>query len=121
VFLTFGDSIMHASEILIAAKQLIQDPKNHTQKEYARNKEGVFCGPASSEAVCWCSVGAVNKALGNEIYTEIDPESFLYMAASDIFNTSAVNVNDNLDHSAVMTMFDHAINLAKEAEQKEEN
>lgn len=52
------------SQILIEAFNLINEPGNWTQGEYARLPSGRDCSPTNSHAVCFCSVGAISQVSG---------------------------------------------------------
>lgn len=54
---------MKTSTVLKRAKRLLET-KGWTQGWYARDKGGNETSPLSDEAVCFCSVGAVERAAG---------------------------------------------------------
>ena len=108
---------MKPSELLTKAKAVIADPKHWGQGWYAQNAEGHSVGPAEPDAVCWCSVGALDKAAHEE-----DTYSTRFAAMKYLTKVSmecgyeVVDFNDNSSHEAVMRKWDKAIKLAKEDE-----
>lgn len=50
-------------EYLETAAQLVED--GWTREAFARDAEGIACGPKDSRAVCWCITGAIFKAIGS--------------------------------------------------------
>ena len=114
-------NIMMPSEILRAAKAVIENPENWTKEVYAKaNKEGGsndhLLGHEEG-ATCWCSVGALQRVMNSELVWSL--ERRLGEAAraltQDNFET-AVHYNDNRTHAEVMQMFDRAIEMAEEEE-----
>lgn len=57
------------SEILRAAADLID--KGWTQGAYARNATGASVGPHDTDAVCFCALGAISRAVGTERYDAV--------------------------------------------------
>lgn len=51
-------------KILRAGRALIATPESWTQRSFARTKEGDPCASFSVAAVCYCSLGALNRAGG---------------------------------------------------------
>ncbi len=106
-------------ENLKAAKALIADPKNWIQGDYA---QGAVYDPTISMgndpgAVCFCSLGALQK-VGDTMHEEELPESKYLLDALDTLNTEFVSVpgyNDNSTHAEVMVLWDRAIQLAEAA------
>lgn len=106
---------MKTSEILIAAKALIDQPEKWTQHHAARNADGEQSSfnPATKEftgAVCYCSWGALYAV-----------EKLMPATYSDAWNTlcdsaiAPISFNDahGRKHSEVMAMYDKAIRLAE--------
>ena len=108
---------MKPSELLIKAKAVIADPKHWAQGWYAKDAEGQPVGPRKSYAVCWCSVGALEKVAHEENTHDTHSTTARYL-----FDVSAecgydiIDLNDNSSHEAVMRAWDKAIKLAKEDE-----
>ena len=53
---------LKAADLLDKAAELIAQPGAWTQMAYARNAEGNPCSPRSRKAVCWCAMGALQRA-----------------------------------------------------------
>ena len=109
---------MKPSEFLIKAKAVIADPKHWTQGWYAHNADGFDVESCNPEAVCWCSVGAINKVAHEEGVSDTRFKATQYLAqmAEECGYIGISDFNDNLSHEAVMREWDEAIKLAKEDE-----
>lgn len=97
---------MKASEVLIKAKTLIEDPKNWTQGVSARDEHGneVF---DYHQAACFCSLGALGRiARGANFFAS---KAYLYRVMGDLVSS----FNDNNTHEEVITKWDEAIALAQ--------
>jgi hypothetical protein len=110
---------MKTSEILIEARDMISDPSKWIKQAFAYDLDGnvLNCG-ADGSAVCWCSMGAVQKATNGEHFPEWDAEFYLIKAVNQIEGdkTSVHDFNDENEHADVMQMFSVAIRIAKEDE-----
>lgn len=117
---------MKTSEILIAAKKLIEDEKNWIQGTYAVDDKGFLSGARwgnEDDAVCFCSLGAIANVSGvrhgasgrfNPFGKEWPQEAedlLMEVVDSDIHT-----FNDTHTHAEVMEMWDKAIKLAIEKE-----
>lgn len=103
---------MNIKETLTAARDLISDPKNWTQKDAARTSNGMFCSADNPKATCWCAWGALDHVSDyNSIINEKAAQA-LRNAAYKLFSTYnvAVDVNDRLGHEAVIKVYNQAIN-----------
>ena len=109
---------MKISDVLIKAKTLIQDPESWTQGVSARDILYEPVPATSRDAVCFCTYGAVARALGLEnstYYHEVARP--LKKACAAISGSSMVTeYNDTHTHPEVLALFDKAIELAKETE-----
>lgn len=56
------------SDQITTVKQLLSDPKKWTKEYYALNIDGEFTDSNSSQAVCWCLIGAIRKVYDKENY-----------------------------------------------------
>jgi hypothetical protein len=106
---------MKTVDVLIQAKALIADPSNWIQGKYYKK---VVDGRE-----CFCSLGAISKAMKPEI--NFDIESFeldwtnneAEKLLSKVVNhgpTTFARYNDEHTHAEVMEAFDKAIELAKQ-------
>ncbi len=93
-------------EILIEARDLIEDPDHWTQGAFAK---GSFGNPVASEseyAESWCAAGAILKAVGGGESYDRDPYSFL----AGVMGAKCVPAfNDQHTHPEVIEAFDRAI------------
>ena len=111
---------MKPSELLIKAKAVIADPKHWTQGWYAHNADGFDVESCNPEAVCWCSVGAIDKVVHEEGVSDTRFKATLYLAemAGEFGCSSIPDLNDHSSHETVMKAWDRAIKLAKEDENR---
>ena len=109
---------MKPSELLIKAKAVIADPKHWTQCWYAKDAEGKSVGPCKPDAVCWCSVGAIDKVAHEEstYAARFAATRYLSDVAAECGYIGIPDFNDSSSHEAVMKAWDRAIKLAKEDE-----
>ena len=98
---------MKVSDKLLAAKKLIEDPKDWTQNAFARDSQGTSVGSYDITAVCYCALGATHKSIMGDSYLA---DNYLHAAA---FPKLASEFNDTHTHSEVLGLFDRAIQLAK--------
>lgn len=102
-------------ELLTKAQDLIRDPKNWTQGTYARTKDGTAIQSLDGRAVCFCSLGAINRASTRiSSNTTVTAKHILSRAARELTgeNRGAAYFNDNETHKKVMAMWDRAKELA---------
>ena len=105
---------MKTSEILIAAKALIDEPGKWTQGATARCQEGWLVYYSGDEAVCFCSLGALFRTLNRESVEDWEtPEELLKESCDQPIGL----FNDTHSHPEVMQMWDRAIELAKAEEE----
>lgn len=113
---------MKTSELLIAAKALIANPKNWTQGVLARGPFKEEIEWYSANACSFCSVGAVyrtNIKLKTAMSDWDDAFHYLNKQSANLFHLPTITrANDALDHSQVMAIWDAAI---AEAVTREEN
>lgn len=115
---------MKTSEILTQAKQLISDPDHWTTGWYARDSAGEKIHPTQNGATCFCSMGAVYRVVGHCAQAPESTSAFSALASAidpqkhnGYYNCIPV-FNDFATHKEVMEMWDTAIKLAKEEEEK---
>lgn len=87
-------------EILVAARAIIANEKNWTQGAYAKDKDGMSTGVICSNAVCFCSIGAIRK-----ITMSSDAMEVLRNHMED----SIIAFNDGHTHKEVLAAWDEAI------------
>jgi hypothetical protein len=120
------------SELLSKARELLADEERVTSGWFARNKFKERVDADDPEAVCWCSMGALEKvAPGREnralradaqlflhraIGAEAIGHSLLYIADwhDATWNAGAFEREEN--HRMILAGFDKAIKLAARAE-----
>lgn len=107
---------MKTSEMLEKAKAIIADPSHWTQGWFAKDAAGNDTFSLRSEAVCWCSMGALNKA-GFGPWGECFAPVFEVALMEAGHTQGMASYNDTHTHEEVMKVWDRAIQLAKEDEQ----
>ena len=106
---------MKVSKVLINAKSLIEDPIRWTQGAHARNSVNKPTGSISVTAICFCSLGALNRTLAKEgLGGDIFLEAELLLGGAMGYDVAGFN--DSATHSEVMEAWDFAIKLALEKE-----
>lgn len=98
---------MKTLTLLKKARKLISKEENWTYGSLARSIDGGSAIPNSTDAVCWCSVGALRKFVELDFIHDAVDELILAMPESD--RQSATNFNDSHTHVEVLALFDKAI------------
>lgn len=114
------------SEILEIARKLIRNPGHWIQCASATDRNHKEVNPKSSEAVCYCSTGAIEATAKSAFTSQVDqiiaydllaeaiPDRFFDEGNSSVSKIQRFNDHQNTHHSDVMDMFDKAIKQAKE-------
>ena len=107
---------MSIKQGLIKARARIQNPDHWTQEYLARNAQGEATNACSSEACCWCALGATEWAA--EVMGM--SESGLIAQLRDTLRTLVPDphpyigdFNDSRTHFEVLKLFDMAIENAQ--------
>ena len=99
-------------QTLIKARSLIEKPENWLQGSFSCDAEGNHCFATEENAVCFCSLGAVERAI-NETIVDYGCGADVYAAARELLQvkmgTSAIKFNDSHTHQEVLAKFDEAI------------
>ena len=112
-----------ALQLLEEAKATIQDSKRWTQNAFARDKDNNKVSSRTPTAVCWCSLGALNRIqdTGGEYLKAVQlltkAVQLLTKAVQLLTKAAGTEVaeyNDSSTHEEVLAMWDKAIELAKE-------
>jgi hypothetical protein len=82
---------MKTSTNLIKALDFIDVPGQWTQRVYARDKSGNEVNPNSKKAMCFCSLGIIERICndGNESYNLSRAAYILYDSCIDTINDKA--------------------------------
>jgi hypothetical protein len=106
---------MNAKEVLVAAKNLLSDPNKWTKGAMARNINMDLPFYAKN-ATCWCALGAVNKVLFDAKEENNAPRQIAVKHLSDAAHKFGYryisDMNDAIDHTKLMQLFDVAIELS---------
>lgn len=109
-----------ARDLLASARDLIEDPDHFCREWYAVDEAGRYCASTDAGAVAWCAYGAIEHF---QDHFDHGPRSVacraLESAAERMTDeksiVAVVSVNDRLGHSAVLEMFETAINELESA------
>lgn len=106
---------METIEILEKARELISDESRWTQGCPARNTEGRYTPIGSPDAVCFCSIGAICKVMfiDEMKVTGQKATEILRKALPQGWGGSITAFNDTKKHSAIVQLFDRAIDAAR--------
>lgn len=120
---------MKNSEILIKAKEIIADPASWRRVHRATDRNGKVVPATSKSAVCFCAVGAVERALNfkspindDDAVYRLDVVKILDSVVQNLKNYGNPNFiwqfNDRhaTKHADVLDVFDKAIRVAKAKE-----
>ena len=99
---------MTPKQILQAARDLITPPERWTTGWYARDKDGAETDSKSPDAVCWCTLGAVNK-FSPDIHQELEENEALRVLMVAMKTPWPSRFNDTHTHAEVLAAFDAAI------------
>lgn len=119
---------MRSTQILEASLNVLET-YGWTQQYYARDKSGDIAGPLSGNATCFCSYGAIKKAIGadfeglngGEYTSEVqDALTSLEIAVIDYsgLRTSIIDYNDRRTTTKedILGVFRRAIEISRAAE-----
>jgi Na+/H+ antiporter NhaB len=94
-------------EALDGAQTIIREPKNWTKGWFAKDKHNNFCDSDAPEAVCFCTIGALNRAcLGD--YELFKAGRDLVNEASSTPNVADFNDHHLTTHADIMRLFEKA-------------
>lgn len=99
---------MTPRELLVAARARVEDPARWTTGSPARDRRGSVTRSRYPQAVCWCATGAV-LSFGAAPYIESYSLWVLDDLAHSLYEMTTESVNDRLGHTAVLDLFDRAI------------
>ncbi len=95
---------------ILQAMEIIGDRKQWTKGQFARDSNGDEVGINSKDAVCFCSVGALDKAKAG-----VRAKDYVNDVVEELYTTPFVvdfNDRDQTKHKDVMNMFMTAAFLA---------
>ena len=109
---------MKTSKFLLTAKKFIDAPEKWTQGSDARTEDGIGVSARSIRAVCYCSVGALQKLHDPiDFYDDTNRHemaAYKYLRIA-MRNRNIAEFNDCHTHAEVMAAWDKAIQLAIDA------
>jgi hypothetical protein len=91
---------------ILAIRDLLADPNNHTQGTYARDVRGREVAAFSPKACAWCFHGALQK-LG--LHDHADIKNLLNRVSYVLYSRGMIGVNDDLGHEAVIKVINTAL------------
>ena len=104
--------------VLVAARALLTPPAAWTRVAFARNEAGNSTISGDPSAVCWCAVGAVNRAArtqfgvcGLQAMTAVDALATALgaLVADTSGGVAAYNDAPERTHEEILELFDKAI------------
>ena len=107
------------AKALRAARALIDSPEKWTRGAYARDAERRAANPTDNGAVCFCALGALERAVWGcslspvwlsalELLVELEIP-MAWRATAEALNLAAYNDDPHMSHTAVLALFDAAI------------
>lgn len=102
--------------LLTAVYARLEAPERFTTGVMARDAKGISVIPTSSRAICWCTIGAIerdNEELRLEYLDELTALKFIRAATR---RPSTSMWSDNTPHTEVLAGIAAAIELAKATE-----
>jgi hypothetical protein len=106
------------AKVLTKARAILED-MGWAQGTLAKDVNGFQVGLHNPEATCFCSIGAICKAIGKrDINRDMSLERAVKIQLSDTMNVDIAETNDNKDTKLihVLMAFDFAILMAEENE-----
>lgn len=101
---------MKTSKVLLKAMDVIATPDKWTKGHWARDKDDSAVLATNPRAKCWCSLGALNKALEKSSTFAFHAEEYLVEAMGK--QVAPFNDSERTNHSDVMEKFMTAAFLA---------
>lgn len=106
-------------EVLEAAKKIIED-NTWIKFHFAKDDDGNAVETNHSSATCFCAVGALSRAAGDDTTIYLSAIDIMNKAVNDLTRKTPTWTSQYNDHVAnskedIYKLFDKAIELAKEA------
>lgn len=109
---------MKLSEKMQEVRDLIADPNCWTQGDHAKDAQGYQVMFDSSEAVCWCSIGAIFRVLTGDMESgDFSARVLIRQHLNENMGHYIAGFNDSNEHSVVIAAWDAAIADAKKDEE----
>ena len=89
-------------DALIAARAIIADEAHWTRGDFAKDSMGYSADSTSNEAVCWCSIGALEKASDTGSISAM-------IELNRTVQGSMSEYNDTHSHAEVLAVWDSTI------------
>lgn len=102
---------MNSVTVLQDAKRVLVSAGNRSIGNYATDKNGFTVSVTSPEAVCFCSLGAMRRAVGADVRERHKTSGLTYL--SKAMGGNIVRFNDNSTYEEVLAAFDVAIKEAQ--------
>jgi hypothetical protein len=98
-----------AKDIFTEAFALVRNPETWTQGDWARNAEGEYVYADDPGAVCWCSSGAVLRAMEAGCFSPNGPDMAVINAlCADVGDWKIAHFNDTHTHAEVVAAWERA-------------
>ncbi len=110
-------------DILTETRSILRDRTQWTTQAYARDAHGIACTAIDTNAVCWCTVGAIQKAAadklgGGDDAWELADNVMAYVIEQSgdsadpaiiSYESQLADINDRHGHDMVLALLDAAI------------
>lgn len=100
-------------ELLCATREFLSDKSRWAQGQFAKDEWGHAVGILSSEAKCWCLIGALMKCQDERGIPDDDYRYAVVLLGREAFDRlgtfSIPSFNDNSRYEDVIELLDHAI------------
>ena len=96
-------------QILEIARAMIANPKTWTRGCAARDRRGEEVAPESAEAVRWCALGAVGRAMFELGAPVSAAQSAFKRLDGNAWLLSISDINDRKGRKAAVSLFDAAL------------
>lgn len=110
-----GPGVSTTADKLREARKLIEDPERWCRNHFAVDAEGRMVKAREDRACRWCAEGALFRVVGaaGQGMTELRRAARELGKDYRMRNADPAALNDHLGHSAVLRMYDRAIELAE--------
>lgn len=106
--------MISVAQVLERARAMIVNPANWTQGTMARNSQGEPCEARAPEAMRYCAFGAISRVTTSDCFSPA--MAALDREARALGHKDGLTVmNDTVDHTTLLVIFDRAIAAVKAA------
>lgn len=96
---------MNEKELFNKAYNLVKNKKTWMQKWFAKDSNGNDCRGMSPDAVCWCSIGALEKFMPDTYSNPVYANVLAAFAKHLPINRTLSAFNDRMPHDTVVALW----------------